>query len=162
MDPSRKTAGRGGRMQSSGRRRPEESGAAASPVSCRADVFSVNCPSRAVLELVAGKWPLLIIDALSAGPHRTAELRRRIGGISEKMLIQTLRRLERSGFVGRTAHPEVPPRVEYRLTRLGASLSKTVHAFDQWVERNLSEVLAAEQAYELLRRPAAAPRHRPR
>ena len=71
----------------------------------RADVFNVSCPSRSVLELVAGKWALLIVDALAAGPQRTAGLRRRIGGISEKMLIQTLRRLQRSGFIARpTAH----------------------------------------------------------
>ena len=85
------------------------------------NVFDADCPARAVLEVLAEKWALLLIHMLANGPARTAELRRRIGGISDKMLIQTLRRLERSGFVARHAFPEVPPRVEYELTSLGKS-----------------------------------------
>lgn len=131
-----------------------------SPRSCRANVFNAECPSRRVLELLAGKWALLLIDELAAGPRRTAELRRRVGGISEKMLIQTLRKLERSGFVDRAAYPEVPPRVEYRLTPLGASLSGTVRAFDDWVERNLLRVQTAERAFDSAAR--VRPRNRAR
>ena len=83
-------------------------------------------------------------------PHalRTAELRRAVGGISEKMLIQTLRRLEQHGFVLRRAYAEVPPRVEYALTPLGASLSEPIRALDTWVERHLGEVEAARRAFE--------------
>src|SRR5471032_2850948 len=96
--------------------------------SCLGNVFSPVCPSRAVLEVLAEKWALLLVHTLADGPARTAQLRRRIGGISEKMLIQTLRRLERNGFVSRRAYHEVPPRVEYTLTALGASLSEPITA----------------------------------
>src|SRR4051812_32839380 len=90
------------------------------------NVFDAGCPARALLEILAEKWALLLVHMLASGPARTAELRRRIGGISDKMLIQTLRRLERSGFVARHAYPEVPPRVEYSLTALGRSLSEPI------------------------------------
>lgn len=82
----------------------------------RADVFSARCPSRAVLEQLAGKWSLLLLHRLATGPRRPSELRRAVGGISEKMLVQTLRGLERNGFVARRNYAEVPPRVEYALT----------------------------------------------
>lgn len=104
------------------------------------DVFLPNCPARAVLSLLAEKWALLVIHALSEGTRRTAELRRRIGGISEKMLIQTLRRLEEHGLIVRTSYPEIPPRVEYALTPLGRSLSSVVTALDQWVEAHALEM----------------------
>src|SRR6516164_3350039 len=97
------------------------------------DVFDPGCQARAVLEILAEKWALLLVHMLAKGPARTAELRRAIGGISDKMLIQTLRRLERSGFVARHAYPEVPPRVEYSLTALGASLSGPITMLDEWV-----------------------------
>ena len=112
------------------------------------DVFSPACPARSVLDVLAEKWPLLLIHTLSGGPARTGELRRRVGGISDKMLIQTLRRLERSGFVSRHAYPEVPPRVEYALTQLGASLSEPVKALDGWVEQNISAVGAAQRRFD--------------
>lgn len=112
------------------------------------NVFSAGCPSRRILGLLAEKWVLLVVHTLAAGPARTAELRRAIGGISEKMLIQTLRRLEQHGFVVRRAYPEVPPRVEYALTPLGASLSEPITALDRWVERYLWEIEAARQAFE--------------
>ena len=112
------------------------------------DVFSPACPARSVLDILAEKWPLLLIHALSSGPARTGELRRRVGGISDKMLIQTLRRLERSGFVSRHAYPEVPPRVEYALTQLGASLSEPVKALDGWVEQNIATIGAAQRRFD--------------
>jgi DNA-binding HxlR family transcriptional regulator len=112
------------------------------------DVFSPACPARSVLDVLAEKWPLLLIHTLSSGPARTGELRRRVGGISDKMLIQTLRRLERSGFVSRHAYPEVPPRVEYALTQLGASLSEPVKALDGWVEQNIAAVGAAQRRFD--------------
>ncbi len=114
------------------------------------DVFSPACPARSVLDVLAEKWPLLLIHSLADGPARTGELRRRIGGISDKMLIQTLRRLERSGFVSRHAYPEVPPRVQYALTPLGASLSEPVKALDGWVERNIAAVGAAQRRFDKL------------
>jgi len=112
------------------------------------DVLNAQCPSRPILELLAEKWALLIVHTLAAGPLRTSQLRRTVGGISEKMLIQTLRRLEQHGFVLRRAFAEVPPRVEYELTPLGASLSEPIRALDTWVERHLDEVEAARSAFE--------------
>ncbi len=116
------------------------------------DVFEPACPARSVLDILADKWPLLLIHTLASGPARTGELRRRIGDISEKMLIQTLRQLERSGFVSRCAHPEVPPRVEYTLTPLGASLSVPIKALDGWVEQNIVAVASAQRQYDERRR----------
>ena len=115
---------------------------------CRAgNVFSVTCPARYVLDVLADKWALLLIHTLAHGTHRTAELRRQVGGISEKMLIQTLRRLERFGLVTRQAYPEVPPRVEYSLTALGLSLSEPIRALDHWVEANIDELNEAQVAF---------------
>lgn len=100
------------------------------------DVFSAGCPARALLDVLAEKWVLLILHALGERPMRTGELRRRVSGISEKMLIQSLRRLERQMLVSREAFHEVPPRVEYRLTARGSSLAKIVKTLDEWVESN--------------------------
>jgi len=105
------------------------------------DVMNVECRARAVLVILAEKWALLIIEALDAGPVRPGDLRRRIGGISEKMLIQTLRRLQSIGLVVRVDHHEVPPRVDYALTEKGRSLSPIVHDLDRWVEANAFEML---------------------
>lgn len=116
--------------------------------SARGNVFSADCASRAILETLAEKWSLLILHALIDGPARTSELRRRIGGVSEKMLIQSLRRLERNGFVARASFPQVPPRVEYRLTGIGRSLAATVGALDAWIEENMAAVRAAQHAYD--------------
>ncbi len=115
------------------------------------DVFKAACRSRLVLDLLGEKWALLILHSLADCPKRTSELRRHIDGISEKMLIQTVRDLERHGFVARTAFAEVPPRVEYRLTPLGQQLARLVRNLDRWVERNLFEILDAQQAFD--RRP---------
>jgi DNA-binding HxlR family transcriptional regulator len=112
------------------------------------DVFNPGCPARAILEILAEKWALLLVHMLARGPARTAELRRQIGGISDKMLIQTLRRLERSGFVARHAYPEVPPRVEYSLTPLGMSLSGPITMLDRWVEQHLPEIRLAQSAFD--------------
>jgi DNA-binding HxlR family transcriptional regulator len=123
-----------------------------------ADVFKAGCPSRAVLEMLAEKWSVLLVHMLARGPARTSELRRQIGGISEKMLIQTLRRLERNGLVQRRAYPEVPPRVEYSLTPLGASLSGPITVLDQWVERHLPELVAAQREFDRAARHAESPK----
>jgi DNA-binding HxlR family transcriptional regulator len=109
------------------------------------NVFSARCPSRRVLAVLAEKWTLLILSQLANGPMRTAEIRRGVDGISEKMLIQTLRKLEAFGLVSRKSYPELPPRVEYRLTPLGRSLARLSDLFGRWVERNAASLLKAEQ-----------------
>jgi DNA-binding HxlR family transcriptional regulator len=127
------------------------------------DVLSAQCPSRGVLEHVTSLWGVLILIVLAEEMHRFSALRRRVGGVSEKMLAQTLGTLERDGFVQRTAYPEVPPRVEYRLTPLGREVAKKVAALAGWIEENLPRVEEARQARarsERPRRPAA--RARPR
>lgn len=110
-----------------------------------ADVYSESCPSRRALELVANKWALLIVPALRRGPMRNNELLRKVGGISQKMLTQTLRELEDNGLVLRTDHQSVPPHVDYRLSELGASLSKTLLAVDRWAEAHHAELTAIQR-----------------
>lgn len=106
-----------------------------------ADPYNMNCPSREMLDLIGGKWAILILCCLQQGPVRTGALMRQIGGISQKMLTQTLRDLERDGFIERISHPEVPPRVEYRLTDLGRSLSDLARTMEQWVVANYAAIL---------------------
>jgi DNA-binding HxlR family transcriptional regulator len=110
-----------------------------------ANVYSSACPSRAVLELISGKWTLLIVPLLAKGPERNNELLRKIDGISQKMLSQTLRELETHGLVQRIDHRTVPPHVEYRLTDLGHSLSRALEPVDRWAEQHLDGVLKAKQ-----------------
>ncbi len=112
---------------------------------CAANVFSSRCPSRRIMAVLAEKWTLLIVTQLADGPMRTSEIRRGVEGVSEKMLIQTLRKLEGFGLVSRKAYPEVPPRVEYRLTPLGRSLARLGGLFGRWVEKNVANLLKAEQ-----------------
>ena len=112
---------------------------------CAANVFSSRCPSRRIMAVLAEKWTLLIVTQLADGPMRTSEIRRGVEGVSEKMLIQTLRKLESFGLVSRKSYPEVPPRVEYRLTTLGRSLARLASLFGRWVERNAQNLLRAER-----------------
>jgi DNA-binding HxlR family transcriptional regulator len=95
-----------------------------------------------VLDRIADKWTALIIQILARGTMRYAALQREIGGISQKMLTQTLRSLERDGLVLRTVHPVVPPKVEYSLTRLGRTLIEPLHALCRWSEKHLAELQA--------------------
>jgi DNA-binding HxlR family transcriptional regulator len=97
------------------------------------------------MAMLAEKWTLLIVAQLAQGPMRTAEIRRKVDGVSEKMLIQTLRKLEAYALVSRRSYPEVPPRVEYRLTPLGRSLARLASLFRRWVERNVVNLLRAEE-----------------
>lgn len=110
-----------------------------------ANVYNARCPSRRVMAVLAEKWTLLVVAQLANGPMRTAEIRRSVDGVSEKMLIQTLRKLEAFGLVSRRSYPELPPRVEYRLTALGRSLARLAGLFGRWVERNVATLLRAEQ-----------------
>ena len=104
---------------------------------------------RQILERVADRWTLLVIDALEPGEAmRFTRLRERVGGISQKMLTQTLRQLERDGLVTRRIHPEIPPRVDYRLTPLGESLGEALCGVWLWVEAHGAEVERHRQAYD--------------
>src|SRR5437773_12466971 len=105
-------------------------------------VMEPQCPSRLVLDRIADKWTALVIQILARGTMRYAELQRAIGGISQKMLTQTLRSLERDGLVQRKGHPVVPPKVEYSLTRLGRTLIEPLHALSRWSEKHLAELQA--------------------
>jgi DNA-binding HxlR family transcriptional regulator len=104
------------------------------------NVFDPNCRSRLLLALIAHKWSVLLAYALANGPRRTAELRRMVGGISQKMLTQTLRELEQAGLVERTVFPEIPPHVEYRLSELGESLSPVLKAMCVWTQEHALEL----------------------
>lgn len=105
-----------------------------------ADVFTADCDARRALDLVADKWAILAVYALADGPRRHMELRRRLGGVTQKMLTQTLRRLELSGLVARTEHDTVPPAVEYALTDLGLTLLAPLGALCGWAEQHMHEV----------------------
>ncbi|GLW11722.1 HxlR family transcriptional regulator [Microtetraspora sp. NBRC 13810] len=107
------------------------------------DVFLADCPARLAVEVIADKWSVVVLYALSRGPRRHGELVELIGGISKKMLTQTLRRLQRYGLVGREAYAEVPPRVEYSLTDLGTTLIEPIAMLTRWAEENGDAVLAA-------------------
>src|ERR671934_677440 len=105
-------------------------------------VMEPQCPSRLVLERIADKWTALIIQILAKGTMRYSALQQSIGGISQKMLTQTLRSLERDGLVQRKVYPVVPPRVEYSLTRLGRTLIEPLRALCRWSEKHLAELQA--------------------
>jgi DNA-binding HxlR family transcriptional regulator len=112
----------------------------------RGELFSVACPSRKVLQNVTSRWGVLVLVALMSGTYRFSELRRKIGGVSEKMLAQTLQALEADGFVLRTAHPVVPPHVEYSLTRMGQEVAREVESLADWIEGNLYRIMENRQA----------------
>lgn len=109
------------------------------------DLFAAACPSREVLKHVTSRWGVLTLIALQSGTHRFSELRRKMGGVSEKMLAQTLQSLEADGFVNRHSYPVVPPHVEYTLTPLGAEVAEKVEALADWIEINLPKVMASRQ-----------------
>ena len=111
----------------------------------RGDLFAEKCPSRDVLKHVTSRWGVLLLVALLAGTHRFSDLRRKVNGISEKMLAQTLQWLEGDGFVERISYPVVPPHVEYTLTPLGQEIGKKVESLADWIETNLPAILAAKK-----------------
>jgi DNA-binding HxlR family transcriptional regulator len=114
----------------------------------RGNVFDLSCPSRRVLDRVGNKWTLLVVECLQEGSHRFSELRRRIGGVSQKVLTQTLRTMERDGLVTRTVYAEVPPRVEYALTELGNTLITAVDPIARWAEEHIAAIDAAQRDYD--------------
>jgi DNA-binding HxlR family transcriptional regulator len=117
-----------------------------------ADVFARDCTSRDVLAHVAGKWSVLALLALDEGGYRFNALRRRVQGVSEKMLAQTLQTLERDGLVTREVVTAIPPRVEYALTPLGVRVAEQVRALVELLEGAVPEVVAAQEAYDEGRR----------
>lgn len=106
------------------------------------NLFAEQCPSREVLKHVTSRWGVLILVALRDGTHRFSDLRRKMGGVSEKMLAQSLQALEQDGFINRVSYPVVPPHVEYSLTPLGEQVSDKVAALADWIDMNLPQVLA--------------------
>ncbi|MCS0639368.1 helix-turn-helix transcriptional regulator [Streptomyces sp. LP05-1] len=122
----------------------------------RPDVNEAMCPSRLVLEHVTSRWGVLVLAALLERSYRFSELRRAIGGVSEKMLAQTLQTLERDGFVHRDAKPVIPPRVDYSLTSLGLEAAEQVWTLARWTERRLDEVLRARTEYDEAKAAASA------
>ncbi|MFC9393258.1 winged helix-turn-helix transcriptional regulator [Streptomyces sp. NPDC057027] len=109
------------------------------------------CPSRLVLEHVTSRWGVLVLAALLERSYRFSELRREIGGVSEKMLAQTLQTLERDGFVHRDAKPVIPPRVDYSLTPLGEGAARQVWELARWTEQQVGAVEAARVRYDTVR-----------
>lgn len=112
------------------------------------DLYSIDCPCRDVLDLIGSKWSVLIIGRLEERPYRFGELRRAVPGITQKMLTQTLRRLEEDGMVDRRVLAEMrPPRVEYSLTELGQSITEPLHAIRDWTEKHLPDVREAREHF---------------
>ncbi len=109
------------------------------------DPYNRNCPTRDLINRLAGRWTVLVIGVLRSGPMRFSEIARAVDGISQKMLTQTLRSLERDGLVTRTVYPEVPPRSEYQLTELGESLGVPLQALEDWATTHMAEVLEARE-----------------
>lgn len=126
--------------------RPPEQSYADDPT-LEADVFARNCLSRPVLQDVASRWGVLALAALREGPYRFSALRRRVDGISERMLSQTLQLLERDGMVNREVQQSIPPVVEYTLTDLGAQVADQLVGLIEILEANITTITAAQDAY---------------
>ena len=114
------------------------------------DILSPACPSRTVLRHVVDRWTPLVVMVLADGPSRFGELRSRVGGVTPKVLTQTLRSMERDGLVTRTQLPGVPPRVDYELTDLGRSLQAPIGALRTWIQDNSAQILAHRESYDAI------------
>lgn len=122
-------------------------------VETQGDLFDPACPTRHALDRIGDKWTVMIVEILAAtGPVRFTELRSRVRGVTPKVLTQTLRSLERDGLVDREVFAEVPPRVEYTLTPIGASLRAPLAAVRAWAETHVSAIVGAQQRFDA--RPA--------
>ena len=124
--------------------------------SLKPDAYAANCPTRQILDRVGDKWAVLILLLLRSEPMRFNQLRRAIEGISQKMLSQVLKSLERDGLLRRRAIATVPVTVEYSITPLGSTLAEAVDPLRDWAEQNLKEVLAAQRRYDVQRKALAA------
>ncbi|NEE03591.1 winged helix-turn-helix transcriptional regulator [Phytoactinopolyspora halotolerans] len=113
-----------------------------------ADAYLRTCASRAVLDVIANKWVCLVIGALGGGTMRFGQLRRRLDGVTQKMLTKTLRELERDGLVRRVVYPSIPPRVEYSLTELGQSLIDLMGEIRIWSEAHIDDIQVARERYD--------------
>ena len=114
------------------------------------DAFLAGCPSRQLLDRISDKWVTLVLAALEGGPQRYSQLARTIAGVSQKMLTQTLRTLERDGLLTRTVTATVPVTVTYELTDLGRSLQAVITGLKYWAESHMDEVLSARSSYDAL------------
>ncbi len=112
------------------------------------DVYIQTCPTRLVLDRLADKWAVLVLGKLDEQPVRFNQLKREIDGISQKVLSQVLKKLERDGLVSRSVYATVPVTVEYAITPLGRTLTSTVAALTRWAEDNIEAVLEAQQKYD--------------
>jgi DNA-binding HxlR family transcriptional regulator len=115
------------------------------PAALADGVFPAGCPSRTLLDHITSKWGVLILLALSEGGQRWSELRRRAEGVSEKMLAQTLKTLERDGLVSRKAQPVIPPRVDYSLTERGYELSALLVPLVAWAFENADDIINGQR-----------------
>ncbi|MDX2184768.1 MAG: helix-turn-helix domain-containing protein [Gemmatimonadaceae bacterium] len=122
------------------------------PPTCSVETQTV----RDVLESIADKWTFVVLDALDDGTMRFSELQRAVGGVSQKVLTQTLREMERNGFVVRTVYPEVPPRVEYALSPMGLALNEAICALWRWTGENYPDVVKARAAFDARTQAAAS------
>lgn len=116
--------------------------------SLEADVFTRNCPSRETVQDITSRWGLLALGALAEGDYRFGALRRRVDGVSERMLSQTLQRLERDGLVVRTVLEAIPPKVEYSLTDLGRDVASRIVDLIELVETNMPTVAASRETFD--------------
>ncbi len=114
----------------------------------RGNVLAKECPSRTILKHVTSQWGVLVLFSLLEGTHRFSELRKKITGVSEKMLSQTLQTLEADGFVLRIAHPVIPPHVEYQLTESGVKVARRVEGLVDWIEHNLNDIMSSQKNYD--------------
>ena len=112
------------------------------------DPYQRDCPSRRLLDRIGDRWTVLVVGALDNRTMRFTEIATEVAGISQKMLTQTLRSLERDGFVTRTAYPVVPPHVEYELTELGRSLQNPLRMLERWAIENMDTVVSRQDAYD--------------
>ena len=112
------------------------------------DPYAAGCPSRRVLDRIGDRWTVLVVGSLDDGPRRFSDIRRRVEGISQKMLTQTLRGLERDGLVTRTVFAEVPPRVEYELTIAGETLRAPLKALENWSIEHFGSIAASWEQFD--------------
>src|ERR1051325_3321095 len=117
----------------------------------RGDVYDRNCPSREIANHATSHWGSLVLGKLLDGTRRFSELRRAVPGVSEKMLAQALQALERDGLVLREVRPVIPPHVDYTLTPLGAQVAEQIRGLFAWIEDNLTDLMAAQDAYDARR-----------